>query len=77
MQDDNSIFLSGEGGVQKFPRKQTARVGQDEKHRAELAALRLVDGQRVCEFESRIAFLGEIAVGEVVLEMWLGRKFDF
>jgi hypothetical protein len=46
VQDDNSIFLSGECGVQKFPRKQPARIGQDQEHSAEFATLGFVYSQR-------------------------------
>src|SRR5262249_4222328 len=75
MQDDDALGLTREGRVEQLTREQAAGIWQHEQDGPELAALRLVHGERVGQLENRIAFLTEITTRERVFESGLRGEF--
>ena len=77
VQDHDLPLLPREGSVEQFPREHQRRARKNEEDNLEFTALRLVDGERVGEFEAGIALLTEIGIVELEDLARLGGKLDF
>ena len=76
MQNNEAVAMSGEGCVEEFTRQQPATIGENHESDAELAPLRLVNRQSICQFESGFAFFSEVPTRIVIAEARLGGEFN-
>ena len=76
MQHDDLLLLPRERGVQQLARKHLGRARQHEENDLELAALRLVHGERVGQFEAGLAIFVEVGTPELEDVADLGGELD-
>ena len=76
MKNPDAALLARQRRVQHFPRHETAIRRKDQHHNAELAALRLVNGDGIGQLQIRLAVFGESRPRKRIIAVVASGKLD-